>query len=122
MDLRYILVYILTDFENMKEKKKENGYFILFLFIVFGILSVISIPGIILGTTMSLNDINAENYFYELLKGIVFSVTVFYFVPIILTIIQFFRNKELFAIQVFFIFTSITALVAVTLSLCRAGI
>ena len=67
MDLRYILVYILTDFENMKEKKKENGYFILFLFIVFGILSVISIPGIILGTTMSLNDINAENYFYELL-------------------------------------------------------
>lgn len=122
MDLRYILVYILTDFENMKDKKKENGYFILFLFIVFGILSVISIPGIILGTTMSLNDINAENYFYELLKGIVFSVTVFYFVPIILTIIQFFRNKELFAIQVFFIFTSITALVAVTLSLCRAGI
>lgn len=67
MDLRYILVYILTDFENMKDKKKENGYFILFLFIVFGILSVISIPGIILGTTMSLNDINAENYFYELL-------------------------------------------------------
>lgn len=67
MDLRYILVYILTDFENMKYKKKENGYFILFLFIVFGILSVISIPGIILGTTMSLNDINAENYFYELL-------------------------------------------------------
>ena len=105
-----------------RDIKDDIAYIVLLIFVIFGFISILSIPGIILGTTMSLNDINAENYFYELLKGIVFSVTVFYFVPIILTIIQFFRNKELFAIQVFFIFTSITALVAVTLSLCRAGI
>ena len=53
----------------------------------------------------------------DILGTIIFFVIIFYSIPAILTIIQFFRNKELFAIQLFFIFISITALVAIALNL-----
>ena len=98
-------------------RKNESGYFILAVFTIFGILAVASIPGIILGITMSLSNTREENYVSEQIWSIAFAIIVFYGIPIILTIIQFFRNKELFAIQLFFIFISITALVAIALSL-----
>ena len=99
-------------------RKNESGYFILAVFTIFGILAVASIPGIILGITMSLSNTREENYVSEQILSIAFAIIVFYGIPIILTIIQFFRNKELFAIQTFFIFIAIIALITLTLSLC----
>ena len=99
-------------------RKNESGYFILAVFTIFGILAVVSIPGIILGITMSLSNTREENYVSEQIWSIAFAIIVFYGIPIILTIIQFFRNKELFAIQIFFIFIAIIALITLTLSLC----
>ena len=99
-------------------RKNESGYFILAVFTIFGILAVASIPGIILGITMSLSNTREENYVSEQIWSIAFAIIVFYGIPIILTIIQFFRNKELFAIQTFFIFIAIIALITLTLSLC----
>ena len=99
-------------------RKNESGYFILAVFTIFGILAVASIPGIILGITMSLSNTREENYVSEQIWSIAFAIIVFYGIPIILTIIQFFRNKELFAIQIFFIFIAIIALITLTLSLC----
>ena len=99
-------------------RKNESGYFILAVFTIFGILAVASIPGIILGITMSLSNTREENYVSEQIWSIAFAIIVFYCIPIILTIIQFFRNKELFAIQTFFIFIAIIALITLTLSLC----
>ena len=99
-------------------RKNESGYFILAVFTIFGILAVASIPGIILGITMSLSNTREENYVSEQIWSIAFAIIVFYGIPIILTIIQFFRNKELFAIQKFFIFIAIIALITLTLSLC----
>ena len=93
--------------------KNEKGYFILAVFTVFGILAVISTPAIILATGLSLGEYCENN----ILGTIIFFVIIFYSIPAILTIIQFFRNKELFAIQLFFIFISITALVAIALNL-----
>ncbi len=37
-------------------RKNESGYFILAVFTIFGILAVASIPGIILGITMSFSQ------------------------------------------------------------------
>ena len=99
-------------------RKNESGYFILAVFTIFGILAVASIPGIILGITMSLSNTREENYVSEQIWSIAFAIIVFYGIPIILTIIQFFRNKELFAIQTFFVFIAIIALITLTLSLC----
>ena len=99
-------------------RKNESGYFILAVFTIFGILAVASIPGIILGITMSLSNTREENYVSEQIWSIAFAIIVFYGIPIILTIIQFFRNKELFAIQTFFIFIAIIALITLTFSLC----
>ena len=99
-------------------RKNESGYFILAVFTIFGILAVASIPGIILGITMSLSNTREENYVSEQIWSIAFAIIVLYGIPIILTIIQFFRNKELFAIQTFFIFIAIIALITLTLSLC----
>ena len=102
-------------------RKNESGYFILAVFTIFGILAVASIPGIILGITMSLSNTREENYVSEQIWSIAFAIIVFYGIPIILTIIQFFRNKELFAIQTFFIFIAIIALITLTLQRCTKG-
>lgn len=87
----------------MKRDIKDNiSYVVLAIFVIFGFISIISIPGIFIVSAMEL-DSTANNYLSEKIIFFIFFVSIFFGVPVISTVIQFFLNKELFILQLIFI-------------------
>ncbi len=85
-----------------RDIKDDIAYIVLLIFVIFGFISIISIPAIWLASGMALDN-TANNYLSERIMFFAFFGGIIFAIPVILTVIQFFLNKELFILQLIFI-------------------
>ena len=96
-----------------KDKKELFAYIIMAIFVVFAFISIISLPllwfcvGIVLDNA---NEMPNNDLSENLILGI-FWIIIFFGIPIISTVIQFFLNKELFVLQLVFLSFPMTVMI-----------
>lgn len=98
-----------------RDIKDDIAYIVLLIFVIFGFISIISIPAILLASGMTLDD-TANNYLSERIIFFAIFGSIFFGIPVISTVIQFFLNKELFILQLMFISIPIIVMIGVAIN------